>query len=133
GAQHAMMGIWGDQVLFPFPPPLLTEQLRAGKLREFRNTLSAIESWMTDVEVNLVKSLVTKHALRSVVSPHLLDRVRPLKGDALFTGLAPLATMRRTPALQHGAAVRREITRDHTVGINHALTKWGWGGGFEVQ
>jgi asparagine synthase (glutamine-hydrolysing) len=134
-AHHLLIGTWGDQVLFPFPPPYLLEMLRAGNVKGYRHIARALGEWMADVPAPQLRRALLGQAVRGFVPPAIMDRVRP--GDrqaaATFDLLRPLARRRRRAPSTHAAAVRREITTPASVDAMEGTTKWGWSHGLESQ
>jgi asparagine synthase (glutamine-hydrolysing) len=134
-AQHLMIGTWGDQVLFPFPPPYLLELLRGGNLSVYRKIARTLGDWMTDVPKAELRRALIGQAVRGLVPATLLNRIRPVSRHAssTFDVLARMATPRRRTPVTHAAAVRREVTSPVSVDAMEGTTKWGWSQGLEAQ
>jgi asparagine synthase (glutamine-hydrolysing) len=135
GAHHLMIGTWGDQVLFPFPPPYLLELLKAGNVKEYRHVARTLHEWMADVPAHQLRRALFGQAVRGFISPAILDRVRPPNREAAatFDLIGPLAQSRRRAPATHASAVRREVTTPASVDAMEGTTKWGWSQGLEAQ
>jgi asparagine synthase (glutamine-hydrolysing) len=135
GAHHLLIGTWGDQVLFPFPPAYLLELLRDGNVKGYRQVASTLGEWMSDVPAPQLRRALFGQAVRGLISPRVLDRVRRphRQTSATFDLLARLAEPRRHAPTTHAAALRREITAPASVDAMEGTTKWGWSHGLEAQ
>jgi asparagine synthase (glutamine-hydrolysing) len=135
GAHNLLIGTWGDQVLFPFPPPYLLDLLRRGDVRSYRKLVRAMSGWMADVPRSQINRTLFGQAVRGFVPPGVLDRVRPLRRNTtgMFDLLPQQTTPRRHAPATHAAAVRREVTGAASVDAMEGTTKWGWAHGIEAQ
>jgi asparagine synthase (glutamine-hydrolysing) len=135
GAHHLLIGTWGDQLLFPFPPPYLLELLRTGHVKSYRQIARTLVEWMSDVPQSELRRALFGQAVRGLISPRILERVRRphRQASATFDLLGRLARPRRRAPTTHAAALRREITAPASVDAMEGTTKWGWSHGLESQ
>ncbi|MGQ0562072.1 MAG: asparagine synthase-related protein [Gemmatimonadota bacterium] len=134
GAHHLLLGTWGDQVLFPFPPPYMLELLRRGRLMRYAQTSRVLAEWLADVPRARLHRALISQAARGFLPVALLDRVRrPRATAAVFDLLGGLRVPRRRAATSHAAAIRREVTGPISVDAMEGTTKWGWAHGLETQ
>lgn len=135
GADHLMIGTWGDQVMFPFPPPHMLHLLRHGHLQQYVRYASTIADWLADVPRHETRRALMKQAVRGLVPPRLLGRLRRREREiaAVLDRLhAPMA-MRRHEPTSYSAALRRELSSGASVDAMEGTTKWGWAHGLEAQ
>lgn len=45
GAKRLMVGDWGDEVLFPFPPPYMLQLIQRGHFKQFMNLARTLPKW----------------------------------------------------------------------------------------
>ena len=134
GVRDLMMGTWGDQVLFPFPPPYLGELLRAGNLSEYSRLTRMLREWLVDVPEPHIRSVLMRQAVRTFVPTPVLERMKPLRRNpTVFDGLRGFVKTRRRGALNHAGAIRREVTGPVAVNGMETTTKWGWANGLETH
>lgn len=135
GAHNLLIGTWGDQVLFPFPPPHLLELLRQWDVGSYRKLARAVAEWMADVPRNQINRALFGQAVRGFVPPGVLNRVRPLRRNTtgMFDLLPEQTTPRRHVPATHAAAIRREVTGAASVEAMEGTTKWAWAHGLEAQ
>ena len=135
GAHTVLMGTWADQVLFPFPPPYLSELLRSRHIRTFRKIADEITHWHADVDARELHRAFLKQAIRTFVPPAILDRLRPVRREdsEVFDGLPVGRMTRRKPAISYAAAVRQEVTGPRPVSLVESATKWAQAEGVALQ
>jgi hypothetical protein len=64
GAEVLMTGTWGDQVLFPFPPGYLIDELRQFSWRTVISHLRCYPSWFEDVPASVLYKTIARRWLR---------------------------------------------------------------------
>lgn len=135
GAHNLLIGTWGDQVLFPFPPPYLLDLLRQGNVASYRKLARTMAEWMADVPRSQINRALFGQAVHGFVPPGVLNRLRPLRRTTkgVFDLLLKQALPRRRVPATHAAAVRREVTGAASIDAMEGTTKWGWAHGLEAQ
>lgn len=134
GADQLLLGTWGDQVLFSFPPRYLNSLLRRGRFVKYARTTNALMGWMADVSRRDVMKTVTRQAVRPLV-PSWLRALRPAEREtAPIFDLLAKEHWESTPRPEtHAGATLWEVSRPWSVYGMEATTKWGWSSGFEAQ
>lgn len=131
---HLLLGTWGDQLLFPFPPPYMAELVRNGQWRRYRQYARTIAQHMADVPVSEVRRALLRNAARNILPARILNMVSHNGArNTVFDSLQPLITKPRRPPVTHVAALRRHVTSGEAVGAMEGTTKWGWANGVEAQ